>query len=439
MLLISFSIAQETRLNFRSGNAGETIDSIIVLNQSSGQRLKLSGSETLILKNIPTIIPVMSMPDESGYLYPNPSEDFALMNYITNEAGRMELKLFNISGHLLGSYNSYLPQGMHQFRVTFPAHGFYINSVMQGHGIKNYKAISLEKKKQDFRVEYLGETNNIREYGLSTKSHTGEQLMDYREGDILQFAFYSGEKITVITGSPNATKEMVVDFYKCTDLDNRNYKTVKIGDQVWMAENLAYLPSVSPSADGSDEVPYYYVYDYQGTVVANAKQLNNYKTYGVLYNWPAAKAGAANTSDNSGKVQGVCPAGWHLPSDEEWTQLENFLRINGYNYDGSTSGNKIGKSMAASTNWETSSTIGAVSNNLSDNNKSGFSALPGGNRYHGNRGFLNIGYLGTWWNSTEINSSTPWYRQMVYSNVGVYRTDDARKSNGLSVRCVKDN
>jgi hypothetical protein len=80
--------------------------------------------------------------------------------------------------------------------------------------------------------------------------------------------------------------------------DGHTYKTVKIGEQVWMAENLAYLPAVSPSSAGSNTEPYYYVYDYQGDNVANAKQNANYSTYGVLYNWPASMAGAASSGAN---------------------------------------------------------------------------------------------------------------------------------------------
>jgi uncharacterized protein (TIGR02145 family) len=413
MLLVSFSIAQETRLNFSSGNAGETIDSIIVLNQSSGQRLKLSGSETLILKNIPTNIPVMSMPDENGFLYPNPSGDFALMNYVTNKEGRMELKLFNASGHLLGSFTSYLTQGMHQFRVTFPAHGFYIISVMQGHGIKNYKAISLERKKQDFRVEYLGEANNTLEYGLSTKSHPGQQLMDYWEGDILQFTFYSGENITVMTSSPNTTKEMVVDFYKCTDQDNRNYKTVKIGDQVWMAENLAYLPSVSLSTVGSETKPYYYVYGYDGSDLTTARQNANYMTYGVLYNWPAAIT--------------ACPAGWHLPGNDEWNQLEMKLgmtqeMIDRYGWRGTEQGNKIKNSFG----W---------SSNGNGSNEVGFCALPGG--YRDPDQFRGVGYGTYWWSSTEYNNSIAWERSIAHDRGAVWRNGGG-KLMGFSVRCVMD-
>ncbi len=107
--------------------------------------------------------------------------------------------------------------------------------------------------------------------------------------------------------------------------DGHEYNWIKICNQVWMAENLTYLPSVSPSSAGSYTDPYYYVYGYQGNSVSEAKATSNYATYGVLYNWPATMAGASSSSTNPCGVQGVCPDGWHLPSDAEWIELEMHL------------------------------------------------------------------------------------------------------------------
>src|SRR5574344_1808931 len=194
----------------------------------------------------------------------------------------------------------------------------------------------------------------------------------------------------------------LVLLYSCTPQDAPNtftdsragkvYKTVTIGEQVWMAENLAYLPSVFGPATISSSTAHYYVYGYNGTDVAAAKATDNYQTYGVLYNWPAAMAGAASSNANPSGVQGVCPDGWHLPSDAEWTQLEEYLIANGYNYDGTTTGNQIAKSMANYSGWNTSSTVGAVGNTdyPEYRNKSGFTALPGGYRYS-NGAFYDIG------------------------------------------------
>jgi len=156
--------------------------------------------------------------------------------------------------------------------------------------------------------------------------------------------------------------------------DSRVYKTIQIGTQTWMAENLAYLPSVSPPGPGSFTVPYYYVYSYSGNDVNAAKATSYYNKYGVLYNWPAAMNGAASSNANPSGVQGCCPQGWHLPSLDEWRVLENYLIYKGYGYGGS--GSDIAKSLASTTDWLSYSTPGTPGNDLATNNKSCFSGQP---------------------------------------------------------------
>lgn len=221
--------------------------------------------------------------------------------------------------------------------------------------------------------------------------------------------------------------------------DGRTYKTILIGNQVWMAENLAYLPAVSPSSPGSQAVPYYYVYGYQGTNVVTAKQQTNYSIFGVLYNWSAAMDGSPSSSANPSGVRGACPAGWHLPSDAEWEQLENYLADNGYNYDGSNGGgrDKIGKSLASTTYWDNSTGIGDIGNNLSVNNVSGFSALPGGNRDTYWSSFNYIGKSGNWWSSTEMTNTHILYRRLDFDQTTLINSNNV-KDYGSSVRCVRD-
>jgi len=208
--------------------------------------------------------------------------------------------------------------------------------------------------------------------------------------------------------------------------DGHVYKWVKIGTQIWMAENLAYLPAVYPSTSGSYSALRYYVYGYNGSDVAIAKQQSNYATYGVLYNWQAAKE--------------ACPQGWHLPSENEWHTLENYLMLHGFNFDGTITdnmNNKIAKSMAATNNWNTTSFTGAIGDNLSLNNKSGFSALPGGYRLAGNGSFDELGSDGYWWSSTIYNGSHAWG-----PTLSAFRSDIVWYNNkmewGFSVRCVRD-
>jgi uncharacterized protein (TIGR02145 family) len=218
--------------------------------------------------------------------------------------------------------------------------------------------------------------------------------------------------------------------------DNKTYKWVKIGDQTWMAENLAYLPSVSPSSQGSLTLPYYYVYGYEGTDVNAAKSNERYNTYGVLYNWPAVMAGQEGSNSNPSGVRGICPEGWHIPSMAEWEQLENYLIANGYNYDGTTTGNKIAKSLAAQTNWDARSITGVPGNDMGSNNTSGFNGLPSG--YRGaSGGFSNIGFQAHWWTSTQTTSTGGANVRWLSASAFELGISGHSNANGHGLRCVK--
>jgi uncharacterized protein (TIGR02145 family) len=204
--------------------------------------------------------------------------------------------------------------------------------------------------------------------------------------------------------------------------DGKYYHVVKIGNQIWMAENLKYLPSVVGADIGSQTTPYYYVYGYNGTVVNDAKATANYSTYGVLYNWLAAMDNSASSSSNPSGVQGVCPTGWHLPSNTEWTELIDYL--------GGTSiaGGKLKET--GTTHWNTPNT-GAT-------NETGFTAFPGGGRSIA-ASFDDIGFTGYWWSATMDSNDYAWNRSMYYYDNNVYGSNFCvYKELGNSVRCVRD-
>lgn len=211
--------------------------------------------------------------------------------------------------------------------------------------------------------------------------------------------------------------------------DGYVYKIVTIGEQTWMAENLAYLPSVNGVLENSTDEPRYYVYGYEGNDVSAAKATANYNTYGVYYNWTAA--------------QTACPAGWHLPSVAEWEQLENYLIANGHNYDGTTEGNKIAKAMAARTNWTSNTTPNTPGNLLLLNNSSRFGAFGGGLKDY--YGWLYIGNIGDWWTSTLSGTTgywgdpEAWVEQINCNEIYSFRRDNGSTyNNGFNIRCVKD-
>ena len=188
-----------------------------------------------------------------------------------------------------------------------------------------------------------------------------------------------------------------------------------------MGNNLAYLPEVSSGSEGSDSDEYYYIHGYNGNSVSEAKAEDNYETYGVLYNWPAAMAGELSSNTNPSSVHGVCPDGWHLPSDAEWTELINYLG---------------GEEIAGGKMKETGYTHW-ISPNTGATNESGFTGLPGGNRNDFHSSFREFGTGGYFWSATESSSPRVFTRKIGYSYTNMYRNSDT-KPNGISVRCIKD-
>jgi len=195
-----------------------------------------------------------------------------------------------------------------------------------------------------------------------------------------------------------------------TDGDGNKYDTVVIGTQVWLSENLkttkysnkVSIPLVTDNAQ------------WASTTSAAFCWYNNdpsYKdSYGALYNWWAVN------------VSYLCPVGWHVPSQEEWTILIDYL---GGEYE---AGGKLKET--GFTNW--------LSPNEGASNETGFTALPGGNRYFGDGSFEGIRSIGYWWTSTKMNDETAaWRVRMFYQN-NLAKIGAFNKPTGMSVRCLKD-
>ncbi len=212
------------------------------------------------------------------------------------------------------------------------------------------------------------------------------------------------------------------------DADGNVYKTVKIGNQIWSADNLrtSKFNDGTPITLITDESQWV---DFKTPACCfYANNNNNKKKYGTLYNWYAV---------NTGKLS---PNGWHVPTDAEWTELEKYLLVNGYNWDESKEENKIAKSLAAKTGWQTDPNAGTIGNNLSKNNRSGFSALAGGYRlgggdWHGE--FRSIGNGCYWWSSTEFDASNACGRRL-FHDLGSLGKDYLNKNCGFNIRVLKN-
>ena len=193
------------------------------------------------------------------------------------------------------------------------------------------------------------------------------------------------------------TQNTISSYGSFTDKrDGKTYKTIKIGSQTWMAENLNYKTADS----------WWY-----------GNKITNGDTYGRLYTWDAALT--------------ACPKGWHLPSDEEWKTMEKALGMSQSEADKSDyRGTDEGKKMKSTSGWS------GWFDNGNGTNSSGFNALPGGFRYS-NGSFNYLGHNGYWWSSSETSGTLAWGQYLRYDD-GLVGRGNGRKTHGFSVRCLKD-
>ena len=239
-------------------------------------------------------------------------------------------------------------------------------------------------------------------------------------------AYTDGQSITISENVTLYAQWEESRFGSFTDTrDGNTYSTVRIGTQTWMADNLRYEGNIPLGSTTSTTTAYRYYPNNNSSNVA---------IYGYLYNWPAAMNGESASDTNPSGVRGICPNDWHLPSDAEWTQLTDYLSSRSeYQCDGMAE--NIAKSLASITGWNSSTNTCAVGNNPSDNNSTGFGALPAG-FYNGH--YINFGHGASFWCTSERSSSDADYRFFVSTSSTVNTDNNSNKGLGWSVRCVKD-
>ena len=212
--------------------------------------------------------------------------------------------------------------------------------------------------------------------------------------------------------------------YITDDRDGQIYKTVKIGSQTWMAENLNYDPNYLPKG-AKDNVILSWCYNDSAEYC---------EKYGRLYTWAAAMDSVAAFSNGgkgcgydaecepSGTVRGICPEGWHLPSDDEWEKL----------FDAVSGKDVAGKMLKFANGWKD-----YEGSNGNGSDSFGFSALPAG--YRGNGGdFDDAGVYALFWSASEYNSNNAYYMYLYYNIENAYMFNN-HKNYGFSVRCLQNN
>ena len=356
--------------------------------------------------------------------YPNPSNPYTTIPFELHRSGDVKIMIYNIVGQKVRALSDqYHHEGIHQIQWdglddnghTLPS-GVYICYMDVMGKTQTRKMVLVEGS----RPVFAGAATNFKptlSKTLTGKFYTviivGDKIESYEQNGIL---IDSDMRLDFVVKNQPAMEGTV------TDIDENVYKTIKIGDQIWMAENLQVTHyrngEVIPHITGNSEWKILST----GAYCNYANDESNVAEYGRLYNWYAA-----NDSRN------IAPAGWHVPTDEEWKQLEMYLGMSQSQADdtewrGIDEGGKL-KEPQSTTPWNSPNT-GAT-------NESGFSGLPGGYRYYGNGIFNNMGYYAAFWSSTEFTSYEAWHRYLYFDSSTIYRYN-YHKSFGFSVRCVRD-
>jgi uncharacterized protein (TIGR02145 family) len=269
--------------------------------------------------------------------------------------------------------------------------------------------------------------------------HAQDLQIHKTDGSIITVSLNAIDSITFVNVGTGGQGQPCLGTPTVTDIDGNVYNTVLIGNQCWMKENLKttkYRNNTQIEYPGTNNSAWQ-----NNTTGAYAWYNNDIgwkDSYGALYNWHAVN-----------NANGLCPTGWHVPSDDEWTQLVDYVVAQGFPNDDwfnpLGSGNALKSCRQVNSpyggdcnttvhpRWEEDTFIG----NIYGFDEFGFSALPGGNRDDGGTFPLPIGYGGFWWSSTEGSSTFAWGQFMNYHYGNVFH-DGYNKARGVSVRCLRD-
>jgi len=392
---------------------GETMiywpDTTLSLEINPGDLLLYVGYATFSTVGIP-----LANDDISSFSvyqnYPNPMEDQSEISMYIPHAGKVHMMITDLQGRVVLGTDRQLDVGHHSFRFLSGGGNLYFLTV-QWNGInRSIKMISTgQKDGQTCRLDYIG--SNTGDAGLKSSLQVNDFIV--RSSGILD----SPEENT------NYTFQFATNIpcpgMPTVEYEGQVYNTIQIFSQCWLKENLnvgEMIPgTIEQSNNGTIEK---YCYD---------NNPDHCVTYGGLYQWREMMQYTTQPG-----TQGICPPGWHLPTDEEWKVLEGAvdsyygIGVNIWD-DGQYRGYNAGTNLKTTSGWN----YGGNGTDLF-----GFSGLPGGYRINTGAFYYN-GNNSYWWTSTEYDYEYAWRRYLNYSNPEIGRSS-YWKVHGFSVRCLRD-
>jgi uncharacterized protein (TIGR02145 family) len=405
------AFAVDYTISFTGSGKSATVGSVEAQNVTKGTSVTVPGGDVLVLSVTNTALnPLTAVND--GLRISSSVAGSSSVSFYAKQAGNTRINIYSMDGRKIAGYTQNLQKGTNSFQVSLHTGAYVISVQGVGYALSG-KMISISSTNSRPEISFLGvqETNTVR----PLKSAEASASLAYSPGDIMLYKGISGNYATIVTDKPTDSKTINFNFIECKDASGNYYATVKIGGQIWMAENLATtkyrtgadIQNITVEADWANtaalSTPAWCYKD--NDPASNAK-------FGKLYNW-----WAANDARN------IAPMGWHVPSIGEYDTLGIFLG---------------GLDIAASKLKDPATDSWIAGSDIPATNESGFSARGNGKRSpSGIFNDYNYCYL---WTSTDFSAT---------NGNAAYMTGDADvlnlnasynpgKRGGLSLRCIMD-
>lgn len=402
LLIGTYSIySQNYYISFTATGASTVVDYVDIQNITQNTFLTINGNDILHLTDV-VAIDDYELDQKFLKIFNNPNTENCYFELSIPNNSPLLVNLFDLSGKLITSYEQQIEKGIHQFNLVGIPRGFYILEVKTKQFTQAKKLISFNRSDNNPQIV---PTTSI---GFVDKNGDGKGTnatidMQYNEGDVVKVTGRTGNNSFVYMLDPTVSTSVIFEYVTCMDGDNNHYPIVKIGDQIWMGKNLATTHFINgTSIDEVTDSSFWYTYP----TAAYCWYYNNPQMgaiYGALYNWYVA--------NNSY----ICPLGWHVPTDLEWTEL--YDEIGGYYGGGNLRATEEGF-------W--------IQPNSLATNSTGFTALPAGYR-HPN--FGGLGLILDCWCRNEFDAQEAWMRRLT-NNFGFDYNVYVWKGKGSSIRCL---
>ena len=403
------------------------LDSIKVMNHTQGGDTVLYWPDTVLVLDYQ--VGIAEIHNEGNNLqvfqnYPNPVKDQTTLTLYLPEEGNVDLVITDILGRQVINAKKVLERGFHSFSFT-PGSGkiFFFTAYWKSasSSIKILTAGNISGNTNS--LEYIGSKGTEPLF----KSTRDTQDFLFSLGDELLYIGYTDTLQSGMLDSPEASDTHVFQFainIPCpgtptVEYEGQVYNTIQICGQCWLKENLnvgTMISADNPMEDNEEIEKYCYDDDPA-----------NCDTSGGLYQWNETMQYTTTQG-----VQGICPPGWHIPTDYEWKILEGTVDsqygIGDNEWNGYDRGLDAGKNLKSTYGWV---------NNGNGTDTFGFTGLPAGGCYGGSGGFFNISHHAYIWSSTGNENNTGYYR-ILFHMFNTIRKENAGWDNGFSVRCLKD-